>query len=90
MAFTLDVLWNLALLARHVLPLFGGLAVIICALSLAVGRREGPGPKPATQEHHPTKRAVPEHQIGWRHPGESLLEAQGRHHFLETKRGRRD
>jgi voltage-gated potassium channel len=41
MGFTLDFLWHLALLARHVLPLFAGLAVIICALSLVVGRREG-------------------------------------------------
>jgi len=41
MAFTVDFLWNLAGLLRHVLPLFVGLGTIIAALSVAIGRREG-------------------------------------------------
>lgn len=41
MGFTLEFLFNLAGLVRHVLPLFAGLAAIIAALSVWVGRREG-------------------------------------------------
>jgi voltage-gated potassium channel len=41
MGFTLEFLFSLAGLLRHVLPLFAGLAAIIAVLSLWVGRKEG-------------------------------------------------
>ena len=41
MGFTIDFLWNLAGLARHVVPLFVGLGAIIAVLSVWVGRKEG-------------------------------------------------
>jgi voltage-gated potassium channel len=41
MGFTLNFLWNLAGLLRHVLPLFAGLGLIITGLSIWIGRREG-------------------------------------------------
>jgi voltage-gated potassium channel len=41
MGFTLNFLWNLVGLLRHMLPLFTGLGVIISALSIWIGRREG-------------------------------------------------
>jgi voltage-gated potassium channel len=40
MGFTLEFLWILAGLLRHLLPLFLGLGAIISALSIFVGRRE--------------------------------------------------
>lgn len=41
MRFTLDFLFNLGGIVVHVLPLFFGLGVIIAALSILIGRREG-------------------------------------------------
>jgi voltage-gated potassium channel len=41
MGFTLDFLWNLAGLLKHVAPLFLGLGSIIAALSIWIGRKEG-------------------------------------------------
>lgn len=40
MGFTLEFLWALGGMLRHVLPLFGGLGLIISVLSIIVGRRE--------------------------------------------------
>lgn len=40
MGFTFDFLWHLAGLIRYLLPLFGGLSLIIAGLSIAIGHRE--------------------------------------------------
>jgi voltage-gated potassium channel len=44
MHFTLDFLWNLAAVLWQALPLFAGLGVIIAALSLIIGHKEGWSP----------------------------------------------
>lgn len=41
MDFTLTFLWTLARIVAHLLPLFLGLAAIISALSVFIGRKEG-------------------------------------------------